>query len=229
MTAGEFAADERIAAVWFDLYGTLVVIEPLAAACESVAPGHGAALAGRWRQRQLEASWLRTLMGVWEPFDVVTRAALRVAAAELRVDRPLDDLDGAFERLPARAGAAAVLAGLHASGVLVGVLSNGSESMIEKTLLGAGLYGAIDVVRSVDAVRRYKPDPSVYALAMPPSGVPPGRIGFVTANGWDAAGAATFGLRVVWLRADVAAQLPAVGAPNVTVAAWEEIQEALGV
>ena len=219
---------EAIAAVWFDLFGTLVPIDPLAAECELVAPGRGAALAGRWRQRQLEASWLRSLMGTWQPFDVVTRDALRVAAAELGIDGPLGRLEGAFERLPARPDAVAVLGGLRDAGLLVGVLSNGSIGMIERTLLAAGLDGSIDDVRSVDEVRRYKPDPAVYALAVARSGVGPDRIGFVTANGWDAAGAAIFGLRVVWLRPDPAAHLPAVGAPPPRVAAWVEIREALG-
>jgi 2-haloacid dehalogenase len=219
---------EALAAVWFDLYGTLVVIEPLAIACEAVAPGRGSALAERWRLRQLEASWLRTLMGAWQPFDVVTRDALRLAAAELGIDGGLDRLDGAFERLPARHGAAAVLDGLGRAGVLVGVLSNGSAGMIQRTLRAAGLEGSIDEIRSVDAVRRYKPDPAVYELAVSRSGVGPDRIGFVTANGWDAAGAATFGLRVVWLRPDATAHLPAVGAPSPIVAAWGEVRNALG-
>ncbi len=223
------AGAQSVAAVWFDLYGTLVTIEPLAAACEAVSPGRGAELAGRWRQRQLEASWLSSLMDVWQPFDVVTRAALRVAAAELGLGDRLEGLDGAFERLPPSPGARPVLDRLREAGVLVGVLSNGSSDMIGRTLRQSKLASSIDAIRSVDEVRRYKPDPLVYRLAVERSGVRPDRIGFVTANGWDAAGAAASGLRVAWLRADPAAELPAVGAPPVTVATWTDLPKLFGI
>jgi 2-haloacid dehalogenase len=217
----------RPAAVWFDLYGTLVELAPLVARCEDVAPGRGEALAARWRQRQVEASWLTTLMGGWRPFDELTARALRIAAAELGIAERLDALDGAFERLPAAAGAGEVLARLRTAGIPVGVLSNGSRAMIERTLAGCGLAGELDRVESVDAVRRYKPDPAVYALATAASGSEPGELGFVTANGWDAAGAATFGFRVVWLRPTERAQLPI--AADVTTGTWATVAAAFGL
>ncbi len=76
---------------------------------------------------------------------------------------------------------------------------------------------------SVDAARRFKPHPSVYQLAVDATGLPRERIGFVTANGWDAAGAGAFGFRVAWLRPSPAASLPAVGAPEPIVATWHEV------
>ena len=64
---------------------------------------------------------------------------------------------------------------------------------------------------------------SVYQLAVEATGFGADRIGFVTANGWDAAGAGAFGLRVAWLRPDSNASLPAVGAPEPIVATWPQI------
>jgi 2-haloacid dehalogenase len=75
----------------------------------------------------------------------------------------------------------------------------------------------------VDSAERFKPHPSVYRLAADATGLPATRIGFVTANGWDAAGAGAFGFRVAWLRPTPAAGLPAVGAPEPIVATWPEI------
>jgi 2-haloacid dehalogenase len=220
-------APAPVAAVWFDLYGTLVALGPLTNAGEAVAPGRGAALAGRWRQRQVEASWLTTLTGRWRAFDVLTREALRTAAAELGIDGPLDELDGAFERLPAAGEATAVLAALRSRGVRTGILSNGSSAMIERTLAASGLAGAVDLVRSVDLVERYKPDPAVYALAVDASAAAPDSVGFVTANGWDAAGAAASGLRVAWLRPDPRAMLPLP--EDVAIASWPTLLATLGV
>lgn len=72
-------------------------------------------------------------------------------------------------------------------------------------------------------------DRHVYRLAVDATGLPPERIGFVTANGWDAAGAGAFGFRVAWLRTDPAAHLPAVGAPEPAIATWPEIPAIFGV
>lgn len=223
-------AADPVGAVWFDLFGTLVDLGPLVDACELGAPGHGAELAARWRARQVEASWLRTLMGRWAPFETVTRDALGAAAADVGVDAAgLGALDGAFERLPARQGAAESLRSLRHLGVRTGILSNGSAAMIERTTRSAGLRDLVDEVRSVDAVRRYKPDPAVYRLATDASGVEAGRVGFVTANGWDAAGAAAYGLRVAWLRPHRDAVVPAVGAPDPVVATWAELPRVFGL
>jgi 2-haloacid dehalogenase len=224
------AAAAPVAAVWFDLYGTLVDLAPLVDACETGAPGHGADLAARWRARQVEASWLRTLMDRWAPFETVTRDALAAAALDVGVDvGSLDTLDRAFERLPARQGAAECLHTLRDLGVPTGILSNGSAAMIERTSRSAGLRDLVDEVRSVDVVRRYKPDPAVYRMAGDASGVDAARVGFVTANGWDAAGAAAFGFRVAWLRPGPDAVVPAVGAPDPVVATWGDVPRVFGL
>jgi 2-haloacid dehalogenase len=160
----------------------------------------------------------------------VTRDALGDAAADVGVDvAGLDVLDGAFERLPARSGAADCLRTLRDLGLTTGILSNGSAAMIERTTRNAGLRDLVDEVRSVDAVRRYKPDPAVYRLAVDASGVDGARVGFVTTNGWDAAGAAAFGLRVAWLRPDREAVIPSVGAPEPVVATWADVPQVFGL
>jgi 2-haloacid dehalogenase len=217
-------------AVYVDLYGTLLDLAPLASACEAVAPGRGEQLATAWRAEQLRLTWLRTITGRWADFEAVTSAALRTAGARLAIEGPdLAALDGAFDRLPARPEAGPVLRALRAGGSRLGVLSNGSAAMLERALAASGLAGAFDDVLSVDAVRRYKPDPAVYGLAVTASGAPPAEIGFVTANDWDAAGAAAFGFRVVWLRPAGALDLPAIDAPEVTIATWPDVPSALGI
>jgi 2-haloacid dehalogenase len=227
-------AGGAVAAVWFDLFGTLVELGPLAEACEAVAPGRGAVLAERWRARQIEATWLRTLMGTWADFETVTRDALIVAVLELGFDDATatavaaTDLVTAFERLPVHPDAVLVAGLLRSAGIRLGILSNGSAGMIERTVARAGLVGWFEFVRTVDAVHRYKPDPAVYALAVQASGVPESRIGFVTANGWDAAGAAAFGLRAAWLRPDPGARIPAVASPPLTIATWSDLPALFG-
>jgi 2-haloacid dehalogenase len=212
-----------VGAVFFDLFGTLLSLAPLDDACDRVAPGRGSELAARWRARQLEASWLRTAMDRWADFDMVTRDALESTLDELGIPVPEDlaDLADAFADLPLVSDAADAVRHLHAAGLTTGILTNASARTLER--VAARLEIPIVHRLSVDAVRRFKPHPSVYRLAVEATGVPPERIGFVTANGWDAAGAGAFGFRVAWLRADPAARLPAVGAPEPVIATWAEI------
>ena len=52
---------------------------------------------------------------------------------------------------------------------------------------------------SVEETRLYKPSWQVYALVEKRLGVKPQDVLFVSANGWDAAGAAHFGFRTAWI------------------------------
>jgi 2-haloacid dehalogenase len=110
---------------------------------------------------------------------------------------------------------------MHEAGIATGILTNASSSTLKR--VAARLDLPFGHLLSADAARAFKPNPTVYRLAVDTTGLPPERIGFVTANGWDAAGAGAFGLRVAWLRSDPAARLPAVGAPEPTIATWPEI------
>ena len=214
-----------VAAVFFDLYGTLLDLAPLAVACEEVAPGRGEAFARAWRAEQLRLTWLRTIMAVWEDFETVTSDALVWTARGMAVDAELaaSALAHAFDTLPARPEARSTLAELRDAGLLVGVLSNGTAGMLDRALGNAGLREAFDHVLSVDLVRRYKPDPAVYALAVEATGHPPASIGFVTANDWDAAGASRFGLQVAWIRPIGQVEPPRVGAPEPVTTTWTEL------
>ena len=212
-------------AVFFDLFGTLLSLAPLDVACDRLSPGRGAEIAARWRARQLEASWLRTAMEQWADFDVVTLDALRAAVQEFGVGGSADEsvlreVAEAFIDLPLVDGASEVVQGLRAAGIVTGILTNASSRALDRV---SGRLPPMDHYLSVDAARQFKPHPSVYQLAVDATGLPAMQIGFVTANGWDAAGAGAFGFRVAWLRPGPAASLPAVGAPEPIIATWPEI------
>ena len=214
---------DAVDAVFLDLFGTLLDLRPLAKACDRLAPGRGVEIAARWRARQLEASWLRTAMERWADFDVVTRDALAATLDELGVDRPsdLDAAANAFLDLPLADGAAAAVRALKDAGVSVGVLTNASRRTLAS--VAARLDLDLDPLLSVDQAGRFKPHPTVYQLAVDATGLEPGRIGFVTTNGWDAAGAGVVGFRVAWLRPDVGARLPSVGAPEPVIVTWTDV------
>jgi 2-haloacid dehalogenase len=216
-------AARGVDAVFFDLFGTLLSLAPLDDACDTLARGRGAEIATRWRARQLEASWLRTAMERWVDFDAVTRDALRVTLAELAIEAPgdLDAVADAFVDQPLVDGAAETVNGLRAAGLSTGILSTASTRTLER--VSGRLDVPFDHWLSVDKARRFKPHPSVYQLGVDATGLPPDRIGFVTSNGWDAAGAGSFGFRVAWLRPSPTATQPAVGAPEPVIATWPQI------
>jgi 2-haloacid dehalogenase len=62
-----------------------------------------------------------------------------------------------------------------------------------------GLARHLDVILSVDAAGVYKPSPRVYQLAVDHLKFLPIRIGFVSANAWDAIGAKAFGFTAFWI------------------------------
>jgi 2-haloacid dehalogenase len=214
-------ARRSVDAVFFDLFGTLLSLRPLDEECEALAPGRGAELAGRWRARQLELSWLRTAMERWVDFDRVTADALEAVVRELDL-RPAPEtvaqLAAAFRELPVHPDVPAVLHALRAGGLTTGVLTNASRATLDAVLARTGL--PMDLALSVDAARRFKPSPAVYSLATEATGLPAERIGFVTGNAWDAAGASAFGFQVAWLRTPGGPALPAVGAPPPVDASW---------
>jgi 2-haloacid dehalogenase len=218
-------AVRRVDAVFFDLFGTLLSLAPLDEVCDRLSPGRGAEIAARWRARQLEASWLRIVMDNWADFDVVTHEALRTTLREFGVDGSADEpvlreAADAFLDLPLVDAARDVIQRLRASGLLTGILTNASSRALDRV---RGRMPPMDHYLSVDAARRFKPHPSVYQLAVDATGVAPGRLGFVTSNGFDAAGAGAFGFHVAWLRPNASASLPAVGAPDPIIATWPEI------
>jgi 2-haloacid dehalogenase len=218
---------DRIDAVAFDLYGTLLEVASVGRAAADVTDDP-AALVDLWRQKQLEYTWLRTLMGRYRDFWSVTGDALDYSLERLGVT--VDD--GGRARLlnawldvrvyPEVPDALAALAPRR-----LAVLSNGNPEMLEAGLAAAAIRDRFEHVLSVDDVGVYKPYPSVYELALKAFSLPAERILFVSSNPWDAAGARTFGLPVAWVnRAGVPFERLDV-APDVVVSDLAGVAEAV--
>jgi len=194
-------------AVLFDVYGTLLDVYSVALAAEQMFPGHGEALARLWRDKQIEYSRLVSMSGRYRPFWQLTRDALQMAAALMKL--PLDGageerLLNQYRHLSAFPENRGVLQALADRGVRRGVLSNGDPDMLALSVRSAGLGELLDPVLSVDAVRRYKTDPAAYALGPAALGLPASEILFVSSNGWDAIGATWYGFTTLWVnRADL--------------------------
>ena len=206
----------------FDAYGTLYDVHSVIARCETLWPGQGARLSQLWRARQLEYTWLRSLMRRYAPFSQVTRDALAYAcgALELPLDRPKGDvLMQAYQNLalfPDVRGAMERLRGRRKA-----ILSNGSPDMLDPLVANSGLQ--LDAVLSVDRAKIFKPAPEVYQLAVDALKLPKENIGFVSSNCWDAIGAKSFGFRTFWIcRSSISLDVLGVS-PDAILGSLEEL------
>jgi 2-haloacid dehalogenase len=189
-----------IKAVVFDAYGTLYDIQSVAAVTEEAFPGYGEIITQIWRIKQLEYTWLRSLMRRYEDFSVITRDSL---AYTLRCLGLKND-PGVFERIMEKylhldlyPDAIAALAALK--GRKLAILSNGSTDMLNSLVSNTGLDRILDATISVDAKKIFKPSPDAYSLIESTLRVTPAEVLFVSSNPWDACGAKAFGLNVAWI------------------------------
>ena len=189
-----------IKALVFDAYGTLFDPLSVASLCDELYPGHGSALSQLWRSRQLEYTWLRSLMGHYEDFWKVTEAALIFASRSLGLpceSTTRERLMQAYLSLRPFPEVPEALKALR--GYPLSILSNGTPEMLRAVVRSSGLEQVFSQIISVEEAGIYKPSPRVYELAARKTGVEPGAIGFVSSNFWDAAGAKSFGFFACWV------------------------------
>ena len=182
----------------FDAYGTLFDVHSVIEAGRAIT-GDPAALSLVWRQKQLEYTWLRSLMGRYEDFWAVTEAALRFSVRRLGLtadEAQLARLMDAYLSLACFPEVEAALARL--AGRPRAILSNGSPRMLAAAVASSGLGRHLQHVLSVDAVKTFKPAPAVYALGPQALGIPAADLLFVSSNAWDVAGAKSFGYQAAW-------------------------------
>ncbi len=230
MSRGAAASAGDIRAAVFDAYGTLFDVASAAAALAPELGDKAPALSQLWRQKQLEYSWLRTLMGAHADFWRVTADALDYAIEKLAL--PLGFRPRLLElyfRLAPYPDARALLELCRSRGLKTAILSNGSPEMLNAAVAGADFTSLLDAVLSIEEIGMFKPRPEVYRLAVERLGTPATQVLFVSANGWDVAGAAHFGFHAVWINRarDPVDRLPAL--PLAIIGSLAELPLAVGL
>jgi 2-haloacid dehalogenase len=189
-----------IEACVFDAYGTLFDVHSAVARLRARVGERADALSELWRTKQLEYTWLRALMGRHVDFWQVTGDALDYALARTGVEPAMrEPLMQAYLTLDAYPEVPDVLRRLRDAGLKTAILSNGEPRMLAAAARSAGIERLLHAILSVEDVGIFKPYPKVYQLAVDRLALPPDRIAFQSSNAWDVHGAATFGLRAVWI------------------------------
>lgn len=218
-----------IKACVFDAYGTLFDVHAAAAGCRDMLGDKADRLSALWRQKQLEYTWLRSLMGAYDDFWRLTQDSLDFALETVDLTDPhiRETLLGLYWELSAYKEVPMVLGKLKQAGLQTAILSNGSPDMLNAAARSAGIMELLDDIQSVSEIEIYKPDPRVYQMSVDKLGLQRQEICFMSSNAWDAAGAAHFGFRVVWINrfGQTAEKLP--GKPQAALSALDELPSLL--
>lgn len=190
----------------FDAYGTLFDVT---SATRIVAneeeyssfPNHSVKVSNSWRIKQLEYSWLRNIMHEYIDFWQITKDALDFALEENQIknEKLRQRLLDVYWNLSAYPEAQDVLTTLKANNIQTGILSNGSNQMLNSAVVSANLKNYLDKIISIDGIEIYKPDPKVYQMVLDQFNCKIEEVLFISSNGWDIAGASKFGFTTLWV------------------------------
>lgn len=197
-----------MAAIGFDIYGTLVDPLEMERHLRALLGGQAGPFAALWREKQLEYTFRRGLMRRYASFDACTAQALRytIAARGVEVgEAEQERLLARYRELRAFPDAVPAIERLKAAGHTAVAFSNGVEATVRALLDRAGILPHLDAVISVDDLQTFKPDPETYAYLARRAGYPAEETWLVSGNPFDVIGARAAGLNAVWVRRDPAA------------------------
>ena len=218
----------RARGIVFDMYGTVVDVSAVADACKEIAPDP-AAFNAQWRAKQLEYTFLRTAMGRYKDFWVITEEALEFAiersGLQVTADQRQKLMEAWLHPTP-YPEVAATLPRLKEKYILA-ILSNGSPKMLRTGLEQTGLGSHFRRVMSADAVKLYKPSPKVYQLAPKHMRLNKREILFVSSNSFDVVGAKNFGFQVCWIHRSEVPLDPLGPEPDLVVKNFEDLYSSL--
>ena len=214
-----------IRACVFDAYGTIFDFASAAARCEEGPEPRRAEFTKLWRDKQLQYSWLRALQGRYVDFWEVTRDSLDFTLESMGLETPglRDRLMQLYLTLAAFPEAPDALRSLRGAGFRVAILSNGSPTMLEAAISGAGLSGLFDAVLSVDRRKPIRPIQRSINTPWIGWGWPPARSALLSSNAWDAHAASDFGMRVVWCNRYRQRRERLPGSPNFEIETLAEL------
>ena len=193
---------KQIDACLFDAYGTLFNVDAAANKCKDILGDEAVNLNKLWRTKQLEYTWLRSLMDEYVDFWQITVDGLDYALETMGLNLEIslrEKLLDLYMKLDCYPEVSNILDALKKRGIKCAILSNGSPKMLNSAIENGGIRDQIDCYFSVDELGTYKPASKVYKFAADGLGLLSENICFLSSNAWDASAAANFGFRVIWI------------------------------
>ena len=185
----------------FDAYGTIFDFRSEIYSYQKELGKKVPLISDLWRRKQLEYSWLRSLMGTYVDFKQVTREALEFTLDAYGIyDNNLKkELLNSYKNLTYYPEVTKFLKSLKKKRFVISLLSNGTYDMLNEIVINSNLDQYFDSIFSVDSIKVFKPNPKVYEYAASKLESNPKDILFFSSNSWDIAGASSFGFQTIWV------------------------------
>ena len=187
-------------AVVFDAYGTLFDVNSAAEKCKDKIGAKWETFANFWRTTQLEYTWLRSLMKRHKNFWDITEDSLDKSMKVFNINKNMkNELLSLYKILSPYPEVRGVLKDLKKKNFKLAILSNGTPDLLNELVENNKLNNLFDDLFSIEEVKIYKPDPSVYELPVKKYKIKSGEITFLSANTWDVSGGGNFGYNSIWV------------------------------
>ncbi|MEM0374327.1 MAG: haloacid dehalogenase type II, partial [Sulfolobales archaeon] len=166
----------------FDLFGTIL---------------DTSSVLQEFRRKQLEYTWLLTLMGRYLEFEEITKRALIYVLKSRNEEEKFNEEIDKWNNLPAYPDA--IYLKDIASEAEIYILSNGSEKEVRSHLARNGLLQYFKGIFSAERVKEYKPSPKVYKGFLDYVNVKDAEVFLVSSNPFDVIGAKNAGLGGIYV------------------------------
>ena len=191
---------KNIKAIIFDAYGTLFDVNSAAEKCKDKIGDKWEGFANYWRTTQLEYTWLRSLMKRHKDFWQVTEDSLDKSMKAFSINAAMKgELLNLYKVLSTFEEVPEVLKTLKQKGFKLGILSNGTPSLLKELVESNKLDNIFDDLFSIEDVGIYKPDSKVYDIPINKYKIAKAEIAFLSANTWDVSGGGNYGYNCVWV------------------------------
>jgi len=200
----------------FDIYGTIIDPMALGRELEEIMGDQAHPFNALWRDKQLEYSFRKAAMKQFNHFGECTMQALDYCDSFFQTglsDSQKSDLLAMYRKLPAFGETELCLKRLKEKDNEIIAFSNGKKEDLISLFENARIIQYFDQIISVDEVSTFKPSPEVYSLLAQKSSSPKDNTWLVSSNSFDIIGAATTGLKTIWLKRNPRAVFDPFGIP----------------
>jgi len=191
---------KNIKAIIFDAYGTLFDVNSAAEKCKDKIGDKWEGFANYWRTTQLEYTWLRSLMNRHKDFWQVTEDSLDKSMKVFDIDPSMrNELLDLYRILSTFSEVPEVLKKLKEKNYKLGILSNGTPTLLDELVKSNKLDNIFDDIFSIEEVGIYKPNSKVYDIPIKKYKIQKEEVAFLSANTWDVSGGGNYGYSSIWV------------------------------